>query len=106
MKKIRNLGSEVVSTQNKLDASNRQNQQMSEKIESLKKEIADAKKKLADEKAAAKKREANLTSERDSANAKIKQMTPSYLMGIATQATRAIEKNYCYYTPSKVNEDY
>lgn len=101
MKKIRNLGSEVVSTQNKLDASNRQNQQMSEKIESLKKEIADAKKKLADEKAAAKKREANLTSERDSANAKIKQMTPSYLMGIATQATRAIEKTTAIALPQK-----
>lgn len=101
MKKIRNLGSEVVSTQNKLDASNRQNQQMSEKIESLKKEIADTKKKLSDEKAAAKKRESNLTSERDSANAKIKQMTPSYLMGIATQATRAIEKTTAIALPQK-----
>lgn len=101
VRKVRNLGSEVVSTQNKLDASNRQNQQMSEKIESLKKEIADAKKKLADEKAAAKKREANLTSERDSANAKIKQMTPSYLMGIATQATRAIEKTTDIALPQK-----
>ena len=101
MKRVRNLGSEVVSTQNKLDTSNRQNQQMSEKIESLKKEIADAKKKLVDEKAAAKKRESNLASERDSANAKIKQMTPSYLMGIATQAARAIEKTTAIALPQK-----
>lgn len=100
-KKTNNLKSEVNSAYKMLDASDKQNQERSAKIDSLKKELAEAQKKLDDAKAAAKKREDELTSERDAANAKIKQMTPSYFMGIATQATRALEATTAIALPQK-----
>lgn len=103
-KKTNNLKSEVNSAYRMLDASDKQNQERSAKIDSLKKELAEAQKKLDDAKAAAKKREDELTSERDAANAKIKQMTPSYFMGIATQATRALEATTVLALPQKTTK--
>ena len=103
-KKTNNLKSEVNSAYKMLDASDKQNQERSAKIDSLKKELAEAQKKLDDAKAAAKKREDELTSERDAANAKIKQMTPSYFMGIATQATRALEATTVLALPQKTTK--
>lgn len=96
-KKSRGLMGEVNSAYAMVDKSD-------QKIESLKRELAETKKKLDDAKAAAKKREADLTSERDAANAKIKQMTPSYFMGIATQAARAIERTTAIALPQKSTE--
>lgn len=100
-KKTNNLRSEVNSAYNMLDASDKQSKEKSAKIDSLKKELAEAQKKLDEAKAAAKKREDEIASERDAANAKIKQMTPSYLMGIATQATRALEATTVLALPQK-----
>lgn len=94
MKKSRSLRNEVNSAYAMVDKSDK-------KIDSLKKELAETQKKLDDAKAAAKKREADLTSERDATNAKIKQMTPSYFMGIATQATRALEATTAIALPQK-----
>ena len=68
-----------------------QNLEKNAKIRQLTSEITELQKKLDAAKADAKKREGDLSSERDAANAKIKQMTPSYLMGVATQAIRALE---------------
>lgn len=93
-KRSRSLTGEVNSAYAMVDKSDK-------KIEALKRELAETKKKLDDAKAAAKKREADLTSERDTANAKIKQMTPSYFMGIATQAARAIERTTAIALPQK-----
>lgn len=99
--KTRSLTGEVNNAYKMLDASNKQNSEKSDKIDQLTKEIADLQKKMDDAKAAAKERESNLSSERDAANAKIKQMTPSYLMGIATQATRALEATTAIALPQK-----
>lgn len=94
MKKSRSLRNEVNSAYAMVDKSDK-------KIDSLKRELAETQKKFDDAKAAAKKRETDLTSERDAANAKIKQMTPSYFMGIATQATRALEATTVIALPQK-----
>ena len=99
--KTRSLTGEVNNAYKMLDASDKQNSEKSDKIDQLTKEIADLQKKMDDAKAAAKERESKLASERDAANAKIKQMTPSYLMGIATQATRALEATTVLALPQK-----
>ena len=87
----RTMSSRLVKSEADNDAVKKQNLEKKAKIRQLTSEISDLQKKLDTVKSEAKSREAKLSTEKDLADAKIKQMTPSYLMGVASQAIRALE---------------